>query len=185
MPGTSMPAWRSLSDQQVESVADYVYAFTKETIRQQLVAKKLKPAVVDSILKSKTTPGDAVKVPPEPAVNPVELEKGRVLFEANCAKCHNSDGTGKQDPAWKTDEGYPIASRNFTANVFKGGGRGIDLYTRVSTGLAGTPMASFGSLPPDDIWRLVHYVQTLADPSRPKPPTTAPATVASLNKEQH
>jgi mono/diheme cytochrome c family protein len=166
MPGTSMPAWRHLSDQQVDALADYIFGFTREGIRQQLTAKKVKPAVLESILKSKTTPGDPVVIAPEPRVTPAELEKGRALFEANCAKCHNSDGTGKQDPTWKTDEGFAISSRNFTAKMFKGGSRSADLYTRISTGLTGTPMPSFGSFPPDDLWRLVHYIQSFPPPAK-------------------
>jgi len=168
MPGTSMPAWRHFSDHQVQALAEYCSSVTTDSLKQQLGARKLKPAVLDSIIKSKTTAGAGITIPTEPPVTPAELAKGRVLFEANCAKCHNSDGSGKLDPTWKTDEGFPIASRNFTANIFKGGGRGADLYTRISTGLPGTPMASFASLGSDDIWCLVHYVQSFRG-AHPKP----------------
>jgi mono/diheme cytochrome c family protein len=157
-----MPGWRQLSESQTTALADYISTFTRDAITQQLTAKKLKPAVIESILKSKTTPAKPIAVPPEPAVTKAELEKGRVLFEANCVRCHNADGRGKVDPTFKTDEGFPIASRDFTSSTFKGGSRGIDLFIRISTGIPGTPMSSFGSLPPDDVWRLVHYVQSFA-----------------------
>src|SRR5215203_6744661 len=47
MPGTSMTAWRHLSDHDVELLADQTFAFTKDAMKQQLAAKKLKTAVLE------------------------------------------------------------------------------------------------------------------------------------------
>jgi mono/diheme cytochrome c family protein len=174
MPGTAMPAWTQLSDRQIEVLADYVYGLTRQTVREQLETKKLKPALVATLITTRTVAVDKIRVPPEPTGTREDLAQGAKLFQANCAKCHGADGKGLRDPQWRTAEGFPITSRNFTANTFKGGRQGADLYTRVSTGMPGTPMPSFMSLPPADIWRLVHYVQSLGGQVKP---STAP-TVA-------
>lgn len=183
LAGTSMPAWRNLSDDQIELLTDYVLGLTRSNVEKDLLAKKLKPKVVNALLEGRLTPKNKVQIPPEPEMTPAHLARGKELYLSTCAKCHNDDGSGRADPAWVTAEGFPIASRNFTSNVFKGGGKGTDIYTRIYSGMPGTPMASFSSYPPADIWAIVHYVQTLADPKMrssavPSPaPTTAPTAV--------
>ena len=69
------------------------------------------------------------------------------------------------NPEWKTEEGQPIASRNFRSGIFKAGGRGKDIYARIYSGIPGTPMPSFGGVLQDkEIWLLTHYVQRMASP---------------------
>ena len=46
----------------------------------------------------------------------------------------------------------------------RGGRRPIDLYRRISSGIAGGPMpAMSGNLKGEEIWALVHYTRTLAE----------------------
>ncbi|MEX0641632.1 MAG: cytochrome c [Pirellulales bacterium] len=59
--------------------------------------------------------------------------------------------------------------RNLRENVFRGGRRPIDLYWRISAGIAGTPMPGGGPTAPGapatlselEIWQIVDYVQSL------------------------
>lgn len=182
LAGTSMPAWQNLNDDQIELLTDYVLGLTRANLEKDLVAKKLKPKVVAALLDGRLTAKNKVQIPPEPQITSAHLARGKEIYLSTCAKCHNDDGSGRADPTWVTAEGFPIASRNFTSSVFKGGGKGTDIYTRIYAGMPGTPMASFSSYPPADIWAIVHYVQTLADTKArslndfPNAPTTAPST---------
>jgi mono/diheme cytochrome c family protein len=59
--------------------------------------------------------------------------------------------------------------RNLRENVFRGGRRPLDLYWRISAGIAGTPMpgggpsapGAQGALTEQEIWQIVDYVQSL------------------------
>ena len=62
-----------------------------------------------------------------------------------------------------------IHPRTLTSGVFRGGGDSETLYRRLAAGIAGTPMpavmihgqASATGLTADQVWDLVHYVQSL------------------------
>ena len=205
-PGTSMPAWAHLSDGEVGAVADYVLSISRESLKEQLRAKlfansKLKPDALEKKLEKmvsdRLAPEDPAHPGPRPAFTAADLEQARTLFAQACVACHGADGRGMKNPEWKTEEGFPIASRNFRAGVFKGGGRGTDIYNRIYAGIPGTPMPSFASLPEADIWRLVSFVQGMAVPDGVEPyvltapptnPAAAPATQASAARtgpEEH
>lgn len=176
MAGTSMPAWKFFTDAQVEALADYVLAISRQALREDLIKRKVKPPTLDKIVTARMTATEKVTIPPEPAVTQADLIKAKALFDVTCAKCHEVDGSGRADASWKTDEGWPIASRNFTSHVYKGGGSSADLYTRIYAGMPGTPMAAFNSMSPEDIWRIVHYVQWLGDARHTKPDPSAYAS---------
>lgn len=61
-----------------------------------------------------------------------------------------------------------LRPRNFTLETFHGGDRPIDLYWRIYVGIKGTPMppagpaqGNAGVLTPEEIWDVIHYVQSL------------------------
>ena len=163
MAGTSMPAWMALSDGEVEALADYVFSLSRQSLRDQLATKGFKGKKLETIVDARLTPSGVLTVPPETSINSAGLARGKELYLQTCAKCHGDMGEGRQDPSWKTAEGFPIASRAFTSGVFKGGGKTVDLYTRVYGGMPGSPMPGFGgAYKSDDLWSIVHYVQTLA-----------------------
>jgi DMSO reductase family type II enzyme heme b subunit len=56
-----------------------------------------------------------------------------------------------------------LPPRDFNTGAFRGGHTGRDLYLRVVTGIAGTPMPPFDDkmISPEQRWALVHYVQSL------------------------
>jgi hypothetical protein len=59
--------------------------------------------------------------------------------------------------------------RNLRENTYRGGRRPLDLYWRISAGIAGTPMPATGPASPgaqstlteQEIWQIVDYVQSL------------------------
>ena len=116
------------------------------------------------------------------------IRRGRELYlseNAKCAQCHGEQGRGDGPQAgdlvdeWnKPKVGEPpehfalplqgLRPRDFGEGIFHGGSRPIDLYWRVHVGIKGTPMpaggpgpGSRGVLTPEEIWDLVHYVQSL------------------------
>jgi mono/diheme cytochrome c family protein len=103
-------------------------------------------------------------------VTPESINKGRDLFlseRAQCVKCHGKEGRGdgflndpNVDPKNTVDSwGKMARPANLTLGVFRGGGRPIDLFRRMHSGVKGTPMASQSSnLKDEEIWDLVNFV---------------------------
>jgi len=68
---------------------------------------------------------------------------------------------------------YPVDPRNLHNGVFRGGGEGPTLYRRITQGIAGSPMPAVpvvaapggAGLTADQVWDLVHYVQSLGQKS--------------------
>src|SRR3989338_7114208 len=61
--------------------------------------------------------------------------------------------------------GVPINPRDLTAGVFKGSSESRDLYYRIVAGLPGGPMPSYAGVYTDEqLWDLIHYVQSLVPP---------------------
>lgn len=114
----------------------------------------------------------AVPIPVEPVATPARVAKGQQVYAAlKCAECHGASGRGDGPNALtlKSDDGRRIRATDLTRGVFKGGGETRDLYLRISEGIDGTPMPAYGtSASPDEIWALVHYLQSL----HPKPTAT-------------
>ena len=55
-----------------------------------------------------------------------------------------------------------IQPRNLRQGIYRGGRRPIDLYYRIHAGINGAPMpGAKGTIPPEDIWHIVNYVQSL------------------------
>jgi mono/diheme cytochrome c family protein len=153
--------------------------FTKRKLKPDAVEKRLNKMVADRL-----APEDKVNPGAEPPFTEADLPAARAMFNQVCAVCHGLDGRGMQNPEWRTAENLPIASRNFRGGVFKAGGRGRDIYTRIYAGIPGTPMPSFNNFKDEDVWRLVHFVQNLATPDGQEPwvlkgPAPATQPVAS------
>lgn len=109
--------------------------------------------------------GKPVDPPPPPAG--LDAAKGAALFrQLQCTDCHGANGDGKGPlAADMTDEdGDPIQPADLTLGKFKGGQQPVDIWHRIRTGIAGTPMPAFGnSISPEDTWQIVNYVLSLSD----------------------
>ncbi len=110
------------------------------------------------------------------------IENGRLLYlgkDAQCASCHGDTGRGngyqtfqfqkKRDGSLyeqvglHDDWGNPLAPRDLTAGIYRGGRRPIDLFRRIYAGIKGTPMPVFGGkgLTDAQIWDIVNYLYVL------------------------
>src|SRR5947199_4932549 len=108
-----------------------------------------------------------VTVPAAPTLTPERLARGKQLYaDAGCLACHGERGRGDGPSAstLKDNRNLSIGATDLTRpERFKNGARPEDVYRTLVTGLAGTPMPSYGdSLEPDQLWDLVYYVLSLS-----------------------
>jgi DMSO reductase family type II enzyme heme b subunit len=158
LPGTSMPAWEGvLSESEIGAVADYIQGSFGRFFAQDGYGTTI------------------VEVPRRVNPSPESIARGRELYteEIECVKCHGNAGRGDGPSALElTDNaGNVIYPADLTQPWrFRGGSEPEQLYTRLQTGLTGSPMPSFAdALSPEDTWHLVNYVLSLA-PEEPPPP---------------
>lgn len=151
---SGMPSWRPLTDEQRHELVAYIKTFSPRFGEEK--------------------PGPALPVPPEPPPSAESIKRGAELFQSmNCWSCHGKDGRG-HGPSANTltdNKGYPITPYDLTSGTrFKCGSSDRELFRDLMTGLDGTPMPSFtDALKPDQLWDLVHYIQTLRATSRNVP----------------
>lgn len=170
MPGTGMPSWAHLPKEQVDTLASHVLGLSRKGFSELLIAtakaedEELSLEDAEKTAIERFTPGEQVPFGSEPPMTTGEIEKGRLLFASSCAKCHGADGSGMTNPDWKSAEGFPVWSRNLLSGAFKGGREGEAIFSRIWVGIPGTPMPSHRQFKTDEIWSLVHYVQSLSNP---------------------
>ncbi len=174
--GTSMPAFGSLSDREIQSVIAYL----------QTLSSRWRRAIHHA--------------PPVPLPNPPTWMKDRItrlpherngerLFANLCAACHGPDasGTGPASADLLDVWGQPSRPADLRQPTYRSGPTPQDLYRTLTTGLDGTPMASFAeTTSAEERWDLVAWIRSLVPPS-PHPteafnepdPTPRPATGAT------
>ena len=97
----------------------------------------------------------AIQIAPKRAP---DLARAAQLYEAHCSGCHGATGHG-DGPAAKGMDPAPAdfhdAARMRQRSVY-------GLYSTISLGVAGTPMAAFVQLPEDDRWALAFHTANFA-----------------------
>lgn len=189
--GTSMPAFRFLSDEDTEAVLDYVQVLSaRGELEIDLIREATDELTEDDDFDPETVAGfvtdisqswdraDSELVMPltvNPPLTAETVHDGAVAFaELYCVKCHNRDAAGSRS----ADVGVDIWGRtaypaNLAMGMLHGGRRPIDIYRRIYSGINGTPMPSskdpnstIGETPEqrsDRIWHLVHFVTKVID----------------------
>ncbi len=156
MAGTAMPAWKpTLSDAEITAVIAYIKSLS-------------------SFFGN--TKAKAIAVGKAPSTGAATLSDGQATFrKLECFKCHgeNGRGDGPSSPTLKDDYGNPIRAADLTENwKFRGGRDVTQIYTRLRTGLDGTPMPSFSDaienklITDEQLWHVAQYVRSLS-PDRP------------------
>jgi cytochrome c oxidase cbb3-type subunit 2 len=114
--------------------------------------------------------GPPVAMPPAPERGSALLERGARLYrEADCGKCHGErgEGDGPSAAGLKDDWGWPTRPSDLIWRPLKRGASPDATYLTIATGLAGTPMPSYGdALEGQEIRALVHYLDSLVPPER-------------------
>jgi mono/diheme cytochrome c family protein len=158
MPGTAMPEWKSrLSAGEIGAVIQYIKDFSPSSF--------------------KDTKAKVIAIGNAPSGNGVD--EGKAVFQKlECSKCHGMAGRadGKSAPTLKDDYGNPIRPADLTENwKFRGGNAVNAIYTRLRTGLDGTPMPSFQDaienklITDEQLWRVAQYVHSLSPEKAPEP----------------
>jgi mono/diheme cytochrome c family protein len=167
MPGSAMPPWGHLPLADLRALVAYVRKINTDGIRANLESGvkdgTYKAEELATVLAERTQPGPPIVVPAEPVSDDLRWFNGRRVYLEACASCHGQDGHPLAEAVKFDDEGFPDPPRSFVNGIFKGGMDGPGLYCRILKGMRGTPMpASEGNYTADEIWDLIHYVQSLA-----------------------
>lgn len=160
MPGSAMPSFTYLSEQERREVVQYVKHLTAYTDASGERVNFFEEA------RAKGQVATSIPVPPEPPATVRSLAHGQEIYsKLGCFVCHGltGEGTGPVATFLKDMWGLSLPPRDFNTGAFRGGHTGRDLYLRVATGLAGTPMPAYddAAVSPEQRWALVHYVQSL------------------------
>ena len=189
--GTSMPAFRFLSDEDTEAVIDYVQVLSaRGELEIDLIREATDELDAGDDFDPETVAGFVTKISDSwdraeselvrpltvnPPRTPETIHAGAVAFgELYCVKCHGPDARGSKS----ADVGQDIWGRtaypaNLAMGMLHGGRRPIDIYRRIYSGINGTPMpaskdpnTAIGETPEqrsDRIWHLVHFVTTVIE----------------------
>lgn len=183
--GTSMPSFATLSDDELGDVIDYVLLLMQRGRLQRELAQlafdsgELPPdeeigGIAEEILAPWYEANASVMSPltPMPEFTPESVAAGRELFlKFACSRCHGVDGRGgtRGVDVGVDTWGQKAAAADLTSGMFRGGGRPIDVYRRIHTGITGTPMPGFANQfasDPDAIWHLVHFIEDTSERRR-------------------
>ncbi len=105
---------------------------------------------------------------------PELIEKGKSVFNTQCASCHGAEGKG---------DGIAGANLNPKPRNFhslEGWTNGPEfnmMYKTLQEGIVNRGMASYSNLPPDERFALIHFIRTLA-----KYPEIKPDELIELDK---
>jgi len=92
-------------------------------------------------------------------LRPPSLARGAAVYREQCVQCHGEHGRG-DGPKAKQLEGPPPA--DLTDRRALAGVSPVDVYRKITIGVAGTAMAQFEEpLSPEDRWAVTSYVATL------------------------
>ena len=84
------------------------------------------------------------------------VQKGQVIYKAQCALCHGPKGLGDGNP------GLVPPPRNLVEGKWKmGEGSAERLFQTLFEGIPNSSMVSFKHLPKADRWALVHYIRSI------------------------
>ena len=148
MPYTSMPAWPSLTDQEVSDLAYFLKTFSPDFSNAENVPQP-------------------VPLPSAPTATKESVELGKKLYEdTGCVKCHGSlgRGDGPSAPTLVDDWGQLIRPADLAQSwTFRGGSSREDILRTMSTGFNGTPMPGFHeALTPEQRWAITDFIASLS-----------------------
>ena len=177
MPGSSMPSWAHLSQddrnllidevqrQSAEGAAERYVQKLKE--QDQLTDEEIKDPEIQSEIKAfaqqRTKPGNPIEVPPLAEPDAASIARGKALYtRQSCHSCHGVEGKGDGVQRMIDDEGFVMRPRDLTRGIYKGGHDARSLFIRLRSGMPGTPMPASNNLQPQEIVDLVHFLRSLS-----------------------
>jgi cytochrome c oxidase cbb3-type subunit III len=103
------------------------------------------------------SPYRTVAIPEDELTSSLARERGRVLFQANCALCHGVRGDGHG----QRREGLDVPPRDFTNPEWRQHTSPRHVFFVIREGVAGTPMPAWRSLSERDAWDLTAFVLSI------------------------
>ncbi len=145
-PGTSMPAWKRFSDDEVKALVVYLKQFSPDTF-----------SIQGTPFKIGNPPGNKDKM----------IVLGKELYQSvKCWECHGKAGKGDGEKGWqekfKDDWHNSIYPADQTSPwEYRAGSDLKDIFRTISVGFDGTPMTSYGdTVPEEKRWALAYFVQS-------------------------
>lgn len=174
MPGTSMPPFENLNDDQHELIAQELERIHREGVRDHFIdvmkreGEEIDEEEVRQVVTNLTAPVDVVD---DPEIGPPSLQaitRGEHIYlQLGCDKCHGSDGVGVWEVSLANEKGYPTRPRDLVHERLKGGEEPEGIYRRICLGMPGTPHPAGWNLPADQLTDVVHYCRSLSrEPKR-------------------
>ena len=148
LPGTPMPAFSNLSNEEINDLLEYIktFGYAEWRFKQPTVA--------------------ALQVPPVPQdlASQPRIDQGRALFTSRgCIACHGDIEQGGKPPValptqWLDDEGNTILvwPRNFAFDPLRRP-HPQDMFKTIRLGIGGTAMMA-NPLSDEETWDLIAYV---------------------------
>lgn len=84
-------------------------------------------------------------------------DRGRALFQANCALCHGVRGDGRG----QRRAGLDMPPRDFTDPAWRQQTSARRVFFAIREGLSGTPMPAWKSLSEQDAWDLTAFLLSI------------------------
>lgn len=85
------------------------------------------------------------------------ISKGKTLYATNCVSCHGEEGKGNGTAA----AGLNPSPRNFTVkDGWKNGSKISQIYQTLQEGIAGSGMAVYDFILPEDRLAIIHYIRS-------------------------
>jgi mono/diheme cytochrome c family protein len=156
LPGTPMPGFSNLSDEDIYAVVRYIKTFAYDQWR---LNQPISPAIqVPSI--------------PQDIASPQRVDQGRALFTSRgCIACHGDIEQGSEPPVplpteWRDEEGSVVLvwPLNFVTSPMRRPAT-QDIFKTIRLGIGGTAMPPH-SLSDEETWDLIVYVSHLRQQSR-------------------
>jgi DMSO reductase family type II enzyme heme b subunit len=143
-PGTSMPAWKRFSDDEVMSLVAYLKQFSPDTFSIQ---------------------GTPVKIGRPSGGKEKLIALGKEQYQkTKCWECHGQAGRGDGKKGWqekfKDDWGNRIYPADQTSPwEYRAGSEVKDVFKTITVGINGTPMTSYGdTVSEENRWALAYFV---------------------------
>ena len=169
IPGTSMPSYDDLDDDELRLLAEETHRLRREGLRERLVnvlelqGEEVSEYDVEESVDLLTSPGDAIVVPPIGPAAPSSLVRGKEIYlELGCANCHGEDGAGVADQMGHDERGFPVRARDFGRELLKGGQDATSVYLRIAAGMPGSPHPSSSGLSQQRLIDVVQFCLSLS-----------------------
>ncbi len=145
--GTAMLPWAWLPELERRAVVEHVKSFCRRFAEEE--------------------PGEPFPPSAPPDETPELALRGAAAYErAGCPSCHGirGNGDGPSAGSLRRDSGAPVRPRPFAGGRFLRGASLADTFLTLETGLDGTPMPSYETVAPDDLWAVAAHVRALSGP---------------------